>query len=125
MRRAANRLRTTTPAAPTTTDGKYMKLNKRINQPRLWDFVREELPAGLVAKDFAVGYGRFFGVYRAGRVPGLLARAFEFTGDPVAVVRHNEVELNYPEWFSDFEDLLRRWETSTGLETTLTYWESK
>jgi hypothetical protein len=100
-----------------------MKLDRRTKPPRLWDFVNSNLPAGLVAKDFPVGYGRFFGIYRKGEVPSFLARAFEFTGSPVAVVYSEGIELHYPEWFSDFEDLLRKWETKTGVEQTLTYWE--
>jgi hypothetical protein len=90
----------------------------------LWDWLAPRLPSGLEAKDYMVGYGHFCGVYRRGEAPGFFKRAFDMIGDPVAEVCGTELRLNFPEYFSDFEDLLRRWEKETGIETTLSYWES-
>lgn len=101
-----------------------MKINSKYNPPKLWDWIKCRLPRGLEAKAVSVGYGYFCGIYRTGMAPGLLARTFECIGDPVASVSGREIELNYPEWYSDFEDLLRRFESETQTVTTLNYWQS-
>jgi hypothetical protein len=101
-----------------------MKLNRQYNRPALWDWLSARLPSGLEAKDFPIGYGRFAGIYRRGEAPGFFKRALEFIGEPVAEVLETEILLNFPEYFSDFEDLIRQWEKETGLEITLSYWES-
>lgn len=101
-----------------------MKLNKRYHPPDLWDWVRSRLPASLEGKVLQIGYGVACNVYRKGQIPNLLKRAFDMEGDPVATVNDKEIVLNHPEYFSDFEDMLRNFERQTGIECTLTFWES-
>ena len=100
-----------------------MILNRQSNPPALWKWLTERLPSSLEWRQISAGYGYYCAIYRKGEAPGPLLGIFT-DGDPVADVCDLEVRLNYPEYFSDFEDLLRRWEKETGIEPTLTYWES-
>lgn len=101
-----------------------MKLNPLYDPPKLWDWLADRLPPSLEPAVFVCGYGRFYGIYRRGEKPSFIKRSFEMTGDPVAEVCENELRLNHPEYFSDFEDLLKRWESETGIEATLSFWQS-
>lgn len=101
-----------------------MKITRKTAPPRLWTWLQGKLPPSMVAKEIGIGYGLFCGIYLQGRAPSVLARLFESSGDPIASISGNSVELHHPEYFSDFEMLLRRFERETGIEATLEYWES-
>lgn len=91
----------------------------------MWRWLAQHLPPSLEARELRNGYGTRCGIYRRGKAPGFLARALDLEGDPVATVVFNEVELHHPEYHSDFDDLLRRYEFDhPGTEVTLRYWES-
>lgn len=100
-----------------------MKLNRRFNPPDLWAWAKIRIPASLEAREINFSYSISCNIYRKGEAPGFLARQFT-EGTPVATVLHNEIVLHDPQYFCDFEDLLRSFESQTGLETTLTYWQS-
>lgn len=102
-----------------------MKLNRQYRPPEFWGWVKAHLPASMEAHEITWGYGVCCNIYRRGEAPNVFLRsAFSCEGYPIATVHSNELRLNYPEYFSDFEDLLRRYEQHTGVETTLTYWAS-
>jgi hypothetical protein len=100
-----------------------VKLNRRFNPPALWEWLASRLPLSMERRVIHFAYSQSCNIYRKGEAPGLLKRQFS-EGDPIASVLHNEIVLHSPEYFSDFEDLLRAFESTTGIETTLTYWQS-
>lgn len=101
-----------------------MKTERRIAPSSLWLWLQGKLPRGLVPATMIVGYGRFCGIYLNGSTPGFWAREFENIGNPVATISGFTVELHHPQWLSDFEDLLRRFEAEMKVSTKLIYWES-
>ena len=102
-----------------------MKLNRLYRPPVFWDWIRAAIPPSMEAHEITWGYGVCCNIYRKGEAPNLLMRGmFAAEGSPIATVHDKEIRLNEPQYFSDFEDLLRRYETHSGIETTLTYWQS-
>ena len=101
-----------------------MKVTRKNAPGRLWDWLGGQLPGSLVQHTVSVGYGVSLGIYRKGHSPGLLERLFQNLGDPVAIVGENVVELFHPEYFSDIEDLLMKYERESGSTVELVYWES-
>lgn len=101
-----------------------MKVDAQYHAPALWDFVSQRLPPSLIAKKTGHGYGYFFGIYRRDQAPGFIQTALECVGDPVAQIIGNELSLNFPEYYSDFAQMLQDFEASTGIEATLRYWQS-
>lgn len=104
-----------------------MKIERQIESPKLWTFAREHLPRGLVAANYIIGYGRVAGIYaiRPEDKPGFFARMMAFTPrDPIAEIHGATIFLYHPEYFSDFEDLARKYESETGYEVTLKYWQA-
>lgn len=101
-----------------------MKLNKVYRPPSFWGWVSKNLPASLEAREIPYGYGVCCNIYRKGEAPNGFTKHFT-NGDPIAtVIDRNELRLNFPEYFSDFEDMLKRFEAQTGIEPTLTFWAS-
>ena len=101
-----------------------MRTERHSNPPPLWNWIPGRLPQSLVFKKIKQGYGWSACIYRAGYRRGIIDTLFENLGDAVAFVHSNEIELYHPEYYSDFEDLLRKYESETGAETTLKFWES-
>lgn len=99
---------------------KVEKLPSGGRHPRLWEFARDHLPDGLRTAVKTCGYGSIYEIHIKER--GVLS----VFSDPIATVDayYDTIELRNPEWFSDFEDLCRAYETKTGREVTLRYWES-
>jgi hypothetical protein len=92
-------------------------IRKAPETPALWEWLQSRLPAGLVAYTRDDGYGQAYGITIKERgMAGLLNRWF---GESIALVRERTVELQHPEWASDFSDLLTRYEAEGGKETTL------
>lgn len=91
--------------------------------PTLWEFLRDRLPSGLICYSREDGYGSEYGVtVRTRGSAGVLNRWF---GDRVATVEERRVELLDPSWASDFEDLIRRFESERpDQEVTLVVCES-
>jgi hypothetical protein len=85
--------------------------------PELWRYLSANCPPGLIAYKNDDGYGSAYGVtIKAPGMPGVLNKWF---GPSVAVVEGLTVTLNYPEWCSDFQDLLTAYENRYERETTL------
>lgn len=86
----------------------------------LWEFFNSHLARPLRAIKFGDGYGSYYGIEIKKRsLSGYL------TFSPgIATISQDSVDLRSPEWFSDFEDLIRRYEKQTGREVTFTYHES-
>jgi hypothetical protein len=102
-----------------------MKLNKVYRPPNLWQWVKMNLPLSMEAREISWGYGTCCNIYRRGEAPGPVKAHFGVEGYPIATVHSDhELRLNYPEYFSDFEDILRKYEAHTGIEPTLTYFQS-
>ncbi len=101
-----------------------MKTVKNTNGSRLFNFISKECPSSLKCESIAWGYGELNVIYREGYKRSLIARFLESRGDAIATVFFDEVTLYHPEWYSDFEDLLHKYEKMYKVETTLTYWDS-
>lgn len=87
----------------------------------LWRFVSEQLPRGLRATKTTAWHGDILGIQvkePAGEIFGIKKWR------TIANVTHNSVELLYPEWFSDLEEIIKRYEHITAKEVTFRYWES-
>lgn len=54
-----------------------------------------------------------------------MSRLFYRADDATALVYERVIELHHPQYFSDFENLILRYEQHTGEEVTLRYWESQ
>lgn len=100
-----------------------MKIERRVKASALWEWLQDKLPSGLKPVKVSIGYGYAYGLYQPGGEPGWVARQFDQIGDPVAIVTENCIELHHPQWMSDFEDLLRRYESEKKVEARLIYWE--
>lgn len=102
-----------------------MKTIRETSQDSLWNFIQAHLPASLRAEKIMWGYGHKCFVYASSYRRGIVSRFFECEGDPVAEITFDTVELYHPQYFSDFEDLLRRYEQKQdGRSTTLRFWQS-
>ena len=101
-----------------------MKTERRIASGHLWNWLLTKLPRSFEARRFGVGYGYMHCIYTGGCAPSnFLQNYFEAVGDPIATVYDNEVEVHHPQYVSDFEDLLRKYEAETKIEPKLVYWE--
>lgn len=98
---------------------KIVKL-KHEQQCNLWRFFKEHLPPSLRATSNDDGYGHQYGIEVKTR--GL--RSYVPFSDGIATVWDDHVELRHPEYFSDFEDIIRKYEAATGKEVEFRYWES-
>lgn len=98
-----------------------MQVNKLWKAPDFWEWIKKNVPPSMVAREYACGYGSYYGIYQRGTAP--LTGIFGY-GDPIACVDEFERKVNLysPEYFSDFEDLLRRFEAVSKQGTTLNYW---
>lgn len=93
-----------------------MKVNiKRAKPPELWIWMKRNPIQGLVPHDVTDGYSTTYAVTmkEAGWFKPVIARVWDAT-----------VDLNYPEWMSDFEMKLQQYERETGVECTLNVHES-
>ena len=99
---------------------KLVKINSQ-KECGLWEFVRTNLPSSLRATKFGDGYGTIYGIEVKERsdIIGYLPLT-----SGIATIGDGYIELRHPEWFSDFEDLVRKYEAKTGKEVEFRYWES-
>jgi hypothetical protein len=96
-----------------------MKTEIKRSYGSLFSFVKERLPLALVGKEVASGYGYLQAVCRKGDTGGM------FRGpEKIALIYETRIDLQHPEWTSDFEDIAREYEKHTGQEITLRIWES-
>ena len=103
---------------------KIERMTPSAPRGRLWAWIRARVGGRLVALEVPQGYGHVYGLYIPGTQPGFWARAFDRTGDPVAVVGSESIEVFHPQWFSDIEDLIRLYEAEFArANVRLIYWE--
>lgn len=100
-----------------------MKLIRKTakTEALLWDFVASHLPDSLRAtKHIADGYGIELGI----EVKDKSVSSYLPFRASIATVTDDSIELRSPQYFSDMEEIIRKWEAFTGKEVTLIYWES-
>ena len=103
---------------------KIVKLEHGFEIPPLWHFMRENLPPSLLAVKMDNGYGHVFGVeVKADSVANRIPVVRAFTGN-VARIWADACELFEPQYFSDFEDVIRKYEARYGKEVEFRYWQS-
>jgi hypothetical protein len=71
------------------------------------------MSAGRCSEGYSYGYYIY-----AGKAP------LFFRGDPVAEIEGLTIRLFHTNYFSDIEDLARKYEQATGYEVTLKYWQA-
>lgn len=101
-----------------------MKLERHTKPGDMWEWLRRNLPPSLRAQEIHIGYGVIQAIYQSGYSRPWTDRFFGREGAAIAAVRGTTIEIYRPEYLSDFQDLARSWEISTGYEVTLRYWES-
>ena len=69
------------------------------------------------------GYGQRYCIYADKSLPTILMRNLGYIGDPIADVQGSIVELFHPQYYSDFEGLLQKFELEEKRECKLIYWE--
>ena len=107
-----------------------MKIIRRQDgdQVELWQFFQENMPGAMIATIRRDEYGGQYGISMrsasdAGRTRRILG-IFPITDyDRVAIVEWNTVYLYAPQWYSDFEDIIERYEELTGQGVEFHYWE--
>lgn len=97
-----------------------MKIQRAEKPGNVWPWLIAHLPTCFRAKESMIGYGVECAVYLSDHMPGF----FGGRGDPIALVAGLTVELYHPEYYSDFSDLLLRFESESGYEPVLKYWAS-
>ena len=90
---------------------------KKDNTPSLYEFIKnaKNFPFKTVRDD--TGYGVLYPVVTKWKLFGYN------TGDIIAKINCCYIELYYPEYFSDFENLCKEYENKFNKEVTLKYWE--
>ena len=102
-----------------------MKIISTFNPPNLFLWLSRNLPSSLRAMAVPQGYWQCHCIYNVSHAPSRLSNILgQNKGDPIAEIYGTEISLYHPQYFSDFEDLLRRFEAETGCETTLRYWDA-
>ena len=100
-----------------------MKVTKASTYDRLEKWIEQRLPQSLILKRMPVGYGYCSYVYIKGHEPkGFMVHMFGGKGDPVAHIGTVDVDLYHPQYFADFEDLLRAYESETKDSIELKVW---
>jgi len=96
--------------------------NKECN---LWEFCKNHLPESMIARKRSSDYGMYYWieVFKRGDLSGYPIINSFFNGN-IATISDDEIELRAPEYFSDFEDICRKYEKQTKKEVKLIYWES-
>lgn len=95
-----------------------MKLERVLAPAKLYSFADHSLPSGLVVGNSQDGYGRCYYIYQRGHKPWL------GRGDPIAEIGSQSIRLFHTNYFSDMEDLARAYESATGFEVTIQYFQS-
>lgn len=100
---------------------KTVKLTEDGGHLNLWRFFEKRLPSTLVARRKDDGYGGIYAIDVRDSTESRLSRIFKHG---IATVTGDYVELRHPEWFSDFSDICKAYESETGEEVTLAFWEA-
>ena len=93
----------------------------------LWDFFSQHLPSSLKAVKDMADYGFLCGVVIKERsdLPDILSFR-HFVKPRIASISalRDEVELFAPQYYADFEDIIRKYEQQTGKSVTFIFWQS-
>jgi len=99
---------------------KLVKIDSK-KECKLWEFFKNRLPSSLRATEFFDGYGEVYGIEVKKRTDIL---GYFSLSTSIATVGNDYVELRRPEWFDNFEDLIREFEHQTGKSIEFRHWES-
>ena len=103
---------------------KIVKLEHGFEIPPLWLFMQKHLPSSLIAYKEDDGYGHTFAVrVKTNTVANRLPVANWLT-DRIATVWSDSCELFHPQYYSDFEDVIRKYESQYGREVEFRYWQA-
>lgn len=96
---------------------KKMIIKRIMDAPALWNFIKNNLPLSLIAIKETDGYGGVWAI-KVKVDNGFFRRLFE---PQIAYVQNysNTIVVNHPNYFSDFEDLARKYEEKYKQEVTI------
>ena len=95
-----------------------MKLEIIKQAPPLWKFAEHRLPPSLRAVRKNIEYGGVYAIAAKNR--GLMS-IFESS---VAIITDDTIEIFAPQYYSDFEDLVRDFEAKYKTQIRIKVWES-
>ena len=104
-----------------------MKLIRMVALPSWGDlgkFCKEHLPDTLEAKLVCDGYSWDWEVRIKEEPPPGWWKRLTHQAPLVAYIDRLKIILKRPEWLSDFQDVIRKYEQERNVEVTLEYWES-
>lgn len=101
-----------------------MRIERLINTPKLWSFISENLPETLEPVFIQGGYGGIYGVQI--KEPYMKSKKwYQIDRRPtIAYIEGLTIVINMPQYFSDFEDLVRIYEEKFKKEITVKIWET-
>jgi len=86
-------------------------------------FIRQNLPVTLGHTNISDGYYIGIEIYVKEQYETLRQKLFS-RKNVIAEATDTNIELRDPKYFSDIEDMIRKYEDQTGKEIEFIYWES-
>ena len=86
----------------------------------LYIFIGQHLPPSLKAVQYTTGNGIFYCVKRKDLASYLLPFPFDMAVR-VASIENDKIELLQPQYVSEFQNIIAKYEAETGKEITLRY----
>ena len=111
---------------------KTVKLRTELHKsfPEFFRFIAEHLPQSMAARRWSDGYGVKYLVW-SGNV--LVSEVWDaawwspwkwFSPKLFGSPTRPTIELRHPQYYSDIEDVIRKYESATGKEVEFRYWEA-
>lgn len=94
-----------------------------IDHQPLWLWLKDKVPRSIRAKKYTDGYGWMYG-FITNDLMGICTSGTILTSGWVAKVENYTLELLQPQYYGDFEPLLRRYEKETKNKVKFIFWES-
>ena len=104
---------------------KIVRLESGHEIPPLWLFMRNNLPPSLLAIKMDDGYGHVYGVKVKSNTLASRIPIIEWFKERIATVGDDRVELMHPQYYSDFEQIIAKYEEKYGREVEFRYWEAE
>ena len=95
-----------------------MRVLREIIPPKLYEWALSKKIPGLKVKSVTEGYGEGYYIYAEADVPWF------GRGHPIAEFMSSEIKLFQTVYFEDMERLAQAYESETGHEITIRYWQS-
>lgn len=105
-----------------------VRKDPNAGDPAIFQFMRWNLPKTLTCERVCDGYGcDYYVCAKDGRVVASVASTWYPFGWFLRMLKklpNDRVQLKHPEYYSDFEDVIRKYETQSGKSVIFEYWEA-